>query len=715
MTLNPKSEARNPKSERRPKSEIRIGGPERDFTLSFAAWLETYFGFRASDFFRISGLRISDFGGKPPGRAFFPPLRSAGCQPALLPCSLLPLAGSAEHAAHTQSGLVFLKPILMALAIITATGSVLAEDTFTHFITARAGKLYDHGQEFRFISWNIPNLLIIEDYFAWHAPGEWRLPDEFELTDAFASVRQLGGTVVRTYSIPIQRADEAPGIPKYVRGLGHYNEDAFRTLDLALKLAHHQHLRLILPLINNWPWQGGRGEFAAWRGKPQDDFWTDPQIIADFEQMVHYVLTRTNTLTGVRYCDDPAILCWETGNELHSPAAWTRTLGAFIKSVDTNHLVMDGYDGGIRPEVLDMPEVDIVTTHHYPGSQNADSIAEQIRKDAQLVHGKKAYIVGEFGFVPTDAMRDAMRAIQESPVSGGLLWSLRFRNRDGGFYWHSEPGGADLYKAFHWPGSPVGDPYDETRLMAAVRAAAFAIRGLPAPEIPIPPAPVLLPLNDAGAIAWQGSVGAKSYQVERAPAKNGPWTLVAPGVDEAFTQYRPLFSDETVPAGNWFYRVRAQNDAGVSAPSRAAGPVRVTQATLVDELADFSKSRSHTGGWKLVNRNCRVVREDIHRAAGSAGDTLVYELPSPIGRFRVYAFFEKSVAPIKCSISSDGGAFQETPVAMENDFHGAGDYSYWRPVLFEGTNRSGGGFLKLELTGDTQLSRIEISHQALNP
>ena len=441
----------------------------------------------------------------------------------------------------------------------------------------------------------------------------------------------------------------------------------------------------------------------AWRGKTKDEFWTDPQIIADFEAMVRQVLTRTNTLTGVRYRDDKAILCWETGNELRGPATWTKAIAAFIKSLDTNHLVMDGYDGGIRPEVLAMPEVDIVTTHHYPDAHNTKTIAAQIRDDARLVNGKKAYIAGEFGFVPTDAMREAMQAIMESPMSGGLLWSLRFRNRDGGFYWHSEPDGANLYKAFHWPTSPVGNPYDETKLLAAVRANAFAIRGLPTPEIPVPAAPVLLPISDPGAISWQGSVGAKTYQVERAPAGDGPWTIVASNLDEAFTQYRPQFSDEAVPAGNWYYRVCAQNDAGRSPPSRVVGPVAAQLATLVDEMADFSRTSARADGWKIVNRNCRVAKEDIHRAAGSAGDTLVYELPSAIEKFRVFAFFEKTTAPIKFSISSDGNAYHEIQASAENDFHGPGDYGYWQPVLFQSTDHSGGRFLKLELTGDTQI------------
>ena len=590
-----------------------------------------------------------------------------------------------------------------------------ASSGFSNFITARDGKLFDGNNEFRFISWNIPNLLIIEDNLAWSASNDWLLPDEFELTDAFASVRRLGGTVVRSYSIPIQRTNEDASIPKYVRGLGQYNEEGFRTLDLALKLANEQHIRLIIPLINNWPWQGGRGDLAAWRGKTPDDFWTDPQLIADFEDLVQHVLTRTNTLTGIRYQDDKAILCWETGNELRGPSSWTKTVATFIKSIDANHLVMDGYDAGIRPEVLEMPAVDIVTTHHYPGSGNSKTIANQIRDDAKLVNKKKAYIVGEFGFVKTDEMRDAMQAIIDSPAAGGLLWSLRFRDREGGFYWHSEPDGADLYKAFHWPPSPVGDPYDETKLVEAVRAQAFAIRGLPEPQIPAPSAPKLLPIADPAEISWQGSVGAKSYQVERAPSRHAGWTIISSNIDEAFTQYRPQFADEDVPAGTWFYRVRAKNDSGISNPSHVIGPVNVTVASVVDELANFSKLSSHSGDWTIAHRRCRVVKEDIHRAAGSAGDALVYKLPSSVQAFRVYAFFEKTVTPIKFSLSDDGNAFHEVAAQMEDDSHGPGDYGYWKSILFHAQSLSGGKYLKITLTGDTQISRIEISHQALPP
>jgi hypothetical protein len=591
-----------------------------------------------------------------------------------------------------------------------AVSASAADSGFERFITAHDGKLFDGGQEFRFISWNIPNLLIVEDTFGWQAPNDWRLPDEFELTDALATVRALGGTVVRSYSIPVQRADEGPEIPKYIRGIGKFDEDNFRTMDLALKVANEQHIRLIIPLINNWKWQGGRLEFAAWRNKPPAAFWTDPQVIADFEEAVRYVLTRTNTLTGVRYADDKSILCWETGNELRGqPASWTATITAYIKSLDKNHLVMDGYDGPIKKQYMDIPTVDIVTTHHY----HSKSVADEIKRDAALVAGKKPYIVGEFGFFETAQMREAMQAIMDNHISGGLLWSLRFRNRDGGFYWHSEPDGGNRYKAFHWPGSPVGDAYDEISLLNDVRSNAFAIRGLPVPPLTVPAAPKLLPITDAAAISWQGSVGSTHYQVERAPSESGPWTVAAADVDEASTQYRPDFADENVPAGNWFYRVRARNEAGTSEPSNVSGPVAVASATLVDEFNDFSKVKAQQGGWQIANTGCRNVREDVSRAAGVAGDSLTYQLPATVQSFRAYAFFPKAVTDVKFYVSDDGDNFHEIAAQKDLNFHGAGDYGYWKPVMFHAENLAGGKYLKMELAGETQIGRIEISHPAL--
>ena len=300
-----------------------------------------------------------------------------------------------------------MKRSILYLAVLLMGSPMIplhAEPAFRNFITVRGDQLMDGDKPFRFISFNIPNLLIVEDNVPFAETNAWRLPDEFELQDALATVRQMGGTVVRTYSIPVWRSNDPPAESSYVLGVDKYNENAFRTLDLALKLANENGVRLIIPLVNNWKWQGGRGEYAGFRGKTADDFWTDPQLIADFERTIRFVLLRTNTLTGVRYCDDKAILCWETGNELSCPPSWTHEIARYIKSLDHNHLVMDGVNGGrLRPDSLSDPDVDIVTTHHYPSSGCEKTFAELIRENWAMAKGKKPYVVGEFGFVSTAA------------------------------------------------------------------------------------------------------------------------------------------------------------------------------------------------------------------------------------------------------------------------------------------------------------------------
>ena len=428
--------------------------------------------------------------------------------------------------------IVVMKKILLTACVMTLAAVSPGESQFRDFVRVQGDRLVEDGKPFRFISWNIPNLHLVEDYIPFEPPvsatGEpsrnwsgWRLPDRFEITDALATVKDMGGTVVRTYVLSVRRTQDSPDVPRHVLGPGQFNEEAFRTLDQVLQVANEQGVRLIIPFVCNWHWWGGRAQYAGFRGKSKDDFWTDPQLIADLKETIRFVVTRTNTLTGVRYADDKAILCWETGNELECPPSFTREIAAYIKSLDPNHPVMEGLHGSeLREESLAMPEVDIVTTHHYPGMKK--SFAQLIRENAARAKGRKPYIVGEFGFVTTQEMTEAIQATVDTQTAGALAWSLRFRSRDGGFYWHSEPSGGNKYKAFHWPGSPLADDYDEVPFMQLMRNQAFAIRGLTAPPLVVPAPPKLLPITDVSAISWQGSVGAQVYVVERAPQAERP-------------------------------------------------------------------------------------------------------------------------------------------------------------------------------------------------
>jgi hypothetical protein len=602
-------------------------------------------------------------------------------------------------------------PTFLAALLMLASSALAARSGFREFVTIRGDQLMEGKKPLRFVSFNIPNLHYVEDNVRFDLQNPWRLPDRFEITDALETIRQMGGGVTRPYALSVVRTNDTPDIPRYVLGPGKFNEEAFRAMDMVLQVANEKHVRLIIPLVDNWIWWGGIAEYAGFRGKPGEAFWTDPQVIADFKETIRFVVDRTNTLTGIPYRDEKAILCWETGNELQSPPEWTAQIAAYIKSLDPNHLVMDGYHTTeLRPESVSMPDVDIVTTHHYPGGKK--SYAQLARENWAKSQGKKAYVVGEFGFVDTPVVAELLEAVRETGISGALIWSLRPRNRDGGFYWHSEPAGGNKYKAYHWPGFDSGCEYDEKNLMALLKREAFAIRKLPTQRLTAPDAPRLLPIFDAGAISWQGSAGALDYVVERAESVLGPWRVAAQSVNETAFQYRPLFTDSLVTPGQWYYRVTARNGIGASRRSNVVGPVAVHNRTIVDDMQNFSRAFRYSGRFSIETRDSRKAKEDAHRIAGVAGSAIIYQLAGPLQICRVDAFFPREISDFRFSVSDTGSDFKAVPANKRTFFGGVGDYDYWKPVRFEaiaGPGPSTARLLKIEYTGEAQIGRVEIT------
>lgn len=66
-----------------------------------------------------------------------------------------------------------------------------------HFITRQGDRLMDGTKEYRFISFNIPNLHYVEDQLPFAEMNPWRLPDAFEITDALTAIEQMGGQETR--------------------------------------------------------------------------------------------------------------------------------------------------------------------------------------------------------------------------------------------------------------------------------------------------------------------------------------------------------------------------------------------------------------------------------------------------------------------------------------------------------------------------------------
>jgi len=170
-----------------------------------------------------------------------------------------------------------------------------------------------------------------------------------------------------------------------------FNEDWFLALDTAVAAASELGVRLIIPFINviELPQWGGAGSLARWAGVPASKFFDHELTATLYKKVVYYVLNRKNRRTGRRYKDEPAIFGWELGNELFQPQcddlkpphcgqerdlrdmppvplSWTSTMAKFIRSIDSNHLIISGSYVKNGAE-LEVDELDLMGGTYYFG------------------------------------------------------------------------------------------------------------------------------------------------------------------------------------------------------------------------------------------------------------------------------------------------------------------------------------------------------------
>ncbi|CAM8992540.1 hypothetical protein QQ045_007584 [Rhodiola kirilowii] len=146
---------------------------------------------------------------------------------------------------------------------------------------------------------------------------------------------------------------------------GRFDEKVFQALDHIIAEARQHGVRLLLSLVNNLQAYGGKTRYVKWAmeegiglSSSNDSFFFDPSIRQYFKNYVKVVLTRKNSITGIEYRDDPTIFGWELINEPRcmSDASgdtlqdWIKEMSAYVKSIDSKHLVTVGLEGFYGPE-----------------------------------------------------------------------------------------------------------------------------------------------------------------------------------------------------------------------------------------------------------------------------------------------------------------------------------------------------------------------------
>ncbi len=625
------------------------------------------------------------------------------------------------------------RQLLDDLRVLNRGELAFAERTqgFERFITRDGNRLLDGDQAFRFMGANMPGLVVPYD-FTLRLPERMTLPSPWEIEDAMKTLSRMGMRVVRTWNLPMRGPSEEPQPWHYVLAPGQFNEAAFKTIDHTLALANKHGVRVLLCLsAGSGDYLGGIGTYAAHRGKQREDFWTDPQLREDYKTTVRYVLNRVNTVTGVPYKEDRAILAWQFGNEMHSAQTnWLSEMAAYMKSLDPNHLVSETRHHPAFSEQLIDPNIDLLTRHYYTDYKGSGTNwAAAVKREVEQIKRQRPFYVGEFGpyidgkVLTRENVEGELNAfldtcIDTEGVSGALLWSMYFHNRNGGYYWHQIFTYPSVW-SYHFPGFASADAQAEIGIMREMREAAYRIRGLSVAPVTAPDAPELLPFERVPLFSWRGSAGAEGYDIERAAAQEGPWSVLAENASDAEVAYRPLFSDTTAKAGEtWFYRVTARNAGGKSPPSNVVGPVKVQEICFVDEFHDLSLVSGRSEGLALDNTYNARYAEYLFRVRGGTNDWLSYTLTEPAREARVTAFFAPAQGPVidpAFLVSLDGQAFAPAfPSKRAEKAHSApphrGDQYRQTQVDYSLAMPAGSRHLKIVWSVPMALDRVEIYH-----
>jgi hypothetical protein len=221
----------------------------------------------------------------------------------------------------------------------------------------------------------------------------------------------------------------------FEKSKGVYDEQEFSLFDYVIQSAKAHNLKLIPVFENYWEAYGGIDTRLSWEGLSgghpgRGQFFNKtkcPGCYTSYKNYVSYALNRVNHYSGIAYKNEPTIFAWELMNEPRyqdqtpnenstgtTLRAWVDEMGAFIKSIDPNHMLDAGIEGhqaiyGFGGDegnpfvyIQQSPYIDFTSAHPYPNESWANLTLAQTQtlirawiSDSHNVVGKP-FFMGEF-------------------------------------------------------------------------------------------------------------------------------------------------------------------------------------------------------------------------------------------------------------------------------------------------------------------------------
>ena len=239
-----------------------------------------------------------------------------------------------------------------------------------------------------------------------------------------------------------------------------YGSNGIGRLDSAIRHAEKYGLKLVLPMLNNWDDLGGISTYCAYanstttgKGCTATSFFTNQVAQTAYKNYIKFLVSR--------YKQSPAVFAWELCNEprchgcdksvIHN---WASQTSAYIKSLDSKHLVTLGDEGWFCNDTypgnfggsyayscgegvdfalnLQIPTLDYGTFHMYPDQwgYNYTWGNEWISQHAQYAKiAGKPVVLEEYGAPNNQANQTAIDAewqqtILQSNIAYDSFWQF---------------------------------------------------------------------------------------------------------------------------------------------------------------------------------------------------------------------------------------------------------------------------------------------------
>jgi mannan endo-1,4-beta-mannosidase len=311
---------------------------------------------------------------------------------------------SRRHIIFSCAILTVLIGIIVTVSVVALNRTSSASAHFLNpFVTRFGTKFIVNGKSFQVAGSN--------NYYPIYKP-------QVMVDDLFANAEAMGLNVMRVWGFNDIGSLDGTTVPtisgnQLSWGVGYFQywdtttnsvqfndgTDGLQRLDYVIQSAKAHHIKLILPLTNNWKDYGGMDQYLTWFNLTyHDEFYTNNQAQSQFMKWIKHIVNHVNSISGVAYKNDPTIMAWELGNEPRckgsstsasadcKPATitnWAKKMSNFIKFNDHNHLVSVGDEGffnrtgstdwfysggeGVDSDALAaLPSIDFVTYHLYP-------------------------------------------------------------------------------------------------------------------------------------------------------------------------------------------------------------------------------------------------------------------------------------------------------------------------------------------------------------